>query len=103
MNKARNIKRQIEAFSHANKVGTDVIRRKMGEVLDCVNLRGDEYIIERKSKALAALIPVEKYSSLNKLAKETALDLLSRHSSNNKLTDSDVDSITTEAKHLTRK
>ena len=77
MNKAVKVKGDYISFPNASKVGTNVIRNKIGEVLDCVNLRGDEYIIERKSKALAALIPIEKYNSLSKLAKENALELLS--------------------------
>ena len=51
-------------------IGTDTIRSRMGEILDCVNLRGDEFLIERKQKPLAVLIPVQKHKLINKIIRE---------------------------------
>lgn len=83
------------------KIGTDDMRKKMGEILDCVNLRGDEFIIERKEKPIAALIPLAKLEAMTKMAKNYALELIS----NPALASSqeEIDTLANEAKHLTRK
>ncbi len=41
-------------------VTTIEVRRKLGDLLNRVDLRHDQFIIERKGKPLAALVPVEK-------------------------------------------
>jgi prevent-host-death family protein len=40
------------------KISVLQIRFSLGEILDKVNLRDDKYIIERKGKRIAALVPV---------------------------------------------
>lgn len=83
------------------KIGTDEIRKKMGEILDCVNLRGDEFIIERKQKPIAALIPLTKLEALTKMAKGYVLEQISGPSIN--MPQGDVDALANEVKHLSRK
>ena len=39
-------------------------RQNLGQVMNEVALKGDEYIIERAGKPLVAVIPIEKYQSL---------------------------------------
>ena len=39
-------------------------RQNLGQIMNEVALRGDDYIIERAGKPMAALIPMEKYQSL---------------------------------------
>jgi len=39
-------------------------RQNLGQVMNEVALRGDEYIIERAGKPLVAIIPMEKYQSM---------------------------------------
>lgn len=85
---------------HLDKIGTDMMRKKMGEVLDCVYLRGDEFIIERKNKPLAVLIPIEKYQSLTKLAKDNMLKAY--NAPNCSISESVADELANEAKHLVR-
>ena len=41
-------------------------RQNLGQVMNEVALRGDEYIIERAGKPLVAMIPMERYQSLQK-------------------------------------
>lgn len=77
------------------------MRAKMGEILDCVNLRGDEFIIERKHKPIAALIPLPKLRALTKMAKNYVLELLSGE--NLEASQEEIDSLANEAKHLSRK
>lgn len=83
------------------KIGTDDMRKKMGEILDCVNLRGDEFIIERKNKPIAGLIPIQKMLSLRALAKSYLLDFLD--TSTTHISDEEVEKISDQAKHRTRK
>jgi antitoxin (DNA-binding transcriptional repressor) of toxin-antitoxin stability system len=42
------------------RVSTLEVRQRIGDLLSRVALRRDEFIIERKGKPLAALIPVER-------------------------------------------
>lgn len=88
------------------KIGTDAMRKCMGEILDCVNLRGDEFIIERKHKPLAALIPVSKLEALSKMAKEFVLGTIAAQDSYEEQEDEEqeeIDLLANEAKHQTRK
>lgn len=39
-------------------------RQNLGQVMNEVALRGDDYIIERAGKPLVAIIPIEKYQKL---------------------------------------
>jgi len=41
-------------------------RGKLGEILEEVYYRGDQYIIERSGKAMAAVVPVEQYEQWRK-------------------------------------
>jgi len=41
-------------------------RQNLGQVMNEVALKGDEYIIERAGKALVAVIPIDKYQSLQR-------------------------------------
>ena len=36
-------------------------RGRLGEILEEVYYRGDQYVIERSGKAMAAVVPVEQY------------------------------------------
>ena len=46
------------------KISALKVRQNLGQVMNEVALRGDEYIIERAGKPLGAMIPIEKYQSL---------------------------------------
>lgn len=39
-------------------------RQNLGQVMNEVALRGDDYIVERAGKPLVAIIPIEKYRQL---------------------------------------
>jgi prevent-host-death family protein len=41
-------------------------RGKLGQILEEVYYRGDQYIIERSGKPMAALVPVEQYEQWRK-------------------------------------
>ncbi len=42
-------------------VDTNNVRDRLGEMLDQAHYRGDEFIIQRRGRPLAALIPYETY------------------------------------------
>ena len=81
-------------------IGTDTIRSRMGEILDCVNLRGDEFLIERKQKPLAVLIPVQKHKLINKIIREFLSQSLAGENKN--LSQEEADRIADEGKHYSR-
>jgi len=45
-------------------------RQNLGQVMNEVALKGDDYIIERAGKPLVAVIPIEKYQSLQREIEE---------------------------------
>lgn len=60
----------------AERVSTLDVRRRIGDLLNRVALRHDEFIIERKGKPLAALVPVERLEQLRRFARRRALQFL---------------------------
>jgi prevent-host-death family protein len=60
------------------KVTTLEVRQRLGDMLNRVALRGDQFIIERKGKALAALVSPEKLKQLQEIARRHALDFLAQ-------------------------
>ena len=54
------------------------VRQRIGDMLNRVALRHDEFIIERKGKPLAALVPVERLEQMRRFARRHALDVLTR-------------------------
>jgi len=62
----------------AQRISTIDVRRQIGDLLNRVALRHDEFIIERKGKPLAALVPVERLEQMRRFARRHALDFLQR-------------------------
>ncbi|MBI5527290.1 MAG: type II toxin-antitoxin system Phd/YefM family antitoxin [Deltaproteobacteria bacterium] len=58
------------------KVSTLDVRQRIGDMLNRVALRQDEFIIERKGKALAALVPVKRLEQMRRAAREGFLKVL---------------------------
>lgn len=58
------------------KVSTIDVRQRIGDLLNRVALRHDEFIIERKGKALAALVPVERLEQIRRFARRQGLHFL---------------------------
>lgn len=85
----------------AINVGTEIMRKKMGEILDCVYLRGDEYIIKRKNKPLAALIPVAKLVALTEAANGFLLEFMEKQDA--KISVRDMNILLDEAKSNVRR
>ncbi|OQW97786.1 MAG: hypothetical protein BWK77_00920 [Verrucomicrobia bacterium A1] len=45
------------------------VRKRVGDILNRVALRGDEFLIERKGKPLAVVLPVEKADAIRRAAR----------------------------------
>lgn len=58
------------------RVSTMDVRQRIGDLLNRVALRHDEFIIERKGKPLAALVPVERLEQLQRFARRHALQVM---------------------------
>lgn len=84
------------------KLSTLEIRQRLGDILNRVALRNDQFLIERKGKPLAALIPVEKLRQIERLARSRLLNLLERQN-DQALTQGQADALANEAKHRTRR
>ena len=48
------------------KISAVKARQNLGQVMNEVALRGDNYIVERAGKPLVAIIPIEKYEELER-------------------------------------
>lgn len=48
----------------ANSVTTIELRNKLGEVLDRTFYRHETFVIERKGRRLAAIVPMEQYEQM---------------------------------------
>jgi len=60
------------------RVSTIAVRQRIGDMLNRVALRHDEFVIERKGKPLAALVPVERLEQMRRFARRHALDFLEK-------------------------
>ena len=59
-------------------VSTMEVRKSIGDILNRVALRGDEYLIERKGKPMAVMMPVEKAQAIRRAARLRLGEWLSR-------------------------
>lgn len=84
----------------AERITTLDVRERLGDYLNRVALRHDQFIIERKGKPLAAIVPVEKLIELERAARQR---LLSTPRPRRAIAQTDADQLANEAKHKARK
>lgn len=85
-----------------DRVSTIDVRQRIGDLLNRVALRHDEFIIERKGKALAALVPVERLEQMRRFARRHALDAMEGQKGG-ALTDDQTMKIALEAQRWARR
>jgi antitoxin (DNA-binding transcriptional repressor) of toxin-antitoxin stability system len=85
-----------------DRVSTLDVRQRIGDMLNRVALRHDEFIIERKGKALAALVPVERLEQMRRFARRHALDYLTQQQ-DGALTDKQASELALEAQRWARR
>ena len=83
------------------KVSTMEVRQRIGDMLNRVALRHDEFIIERKGKPLAALVPVERLEQMRRFARRHALEFMDQQQPS-ALTDTQASAIAADAKRWAR-
>jgi prevent-host-death family protein len=82
-------------------VSTLEMRQRLGDLLNRVALRYDQFIIERKGKPLAAMVPVQRLEQMQEAARVHLLATLSKRSDD--LSQSQADQLANDAKHRIRK
>lgn len=81
-------------------VTTMDVRKHVGDILNRVALRGDEYLVERKGKPLAVMMSVEKAESIRRAAHLRLGSVLSRP--NAMKTDTEAMTLANEARRAIR-
>ena len=84
-----------------HKVSTLEVRQRLGDILNRVALRQDEFIVQRKGKTLAAVVPIERLEQMRASARAFGLELLSRPPLR-KVSEATANRIANEAKHASR-
>ena len=82
------------------------VRQKLGEILAKIELRGEEFIIEKGGKPAAVLIPYKKIQRIRqRAAKEIGemLDQAAQKNPNADLTDKEIERFVEQAIHESRK
>ena len=87
------------------KVSTMEVRARIGDMLNRVALRHDEFIIERKGQPLAALVPVERLEQMRRFARQHALEFLERQTEGpgEQLSDEEAMDVALEAQRAARR
>lgn len=83
------------------KISTLEVRQKLGDILNRVALRHDQFIIERKGKPLAAVVPVEQFEQMQRAARLHLQRVLEEQPGS--LSQEEADQLVNEAKHHTRR
>ena len=78
------------------------VRQRIGDLLNRVALRHDEFVIERKGKPLAALVPIERLEQMRRFARRHALELLEQQKEST-VSEEQALEISLEAQHSARK
>jgi prevent-host-death family protein len=79
------------------KISALKARQNLGQVMNEVALKGDDYIIERAGKPLVAVIPIEKYQSLQQGIEEFFQALSQMRANLKEKDEKDVDALVDEA------
>jgi prevent-host-death family protein len=77
------------------------VRQKLGDILNRVALRQDEFIIERRGKQLAAVVPVERLRQMRETSRRVLLNVLETRRDRS-MSDSKTMALADEAKHRGR-
>ena len=82
-------------------ISTMDVRKHVGDILNRVALRGDEYLVERKGKPLAVVMSVEKAESIRRASRLRLGEWLTRP--NAAATDTEAMTLANEARRATRR
>lgn len=82
-------------------VSTMEVRRNIGDLLNRVALRGDEYLVARKGKPLAVVMSVEKAESIQRAARLRLSEWLAKPNAVG--TDAEALALANAARHAARR
>lgn len=82
-------------------ITTARVRQRLGDLLDRIAARRDEFVIARRGKPLAAIVPIEKLEQMERAAESELLRVLDGHA--RRLTQEQVDELANTAKHRNRR
>jgi prevent-host-death family protein len=82
-------------------ISTAHVRQRIGDLLNRVALRHDEFVIERKGQPLAALVPVERLEQMRSFARRHAMDFLEQQK-DTPITDDEATDLALEAQRVAR-
>ena len=81
-------------------VSTIDLRHNLGEILNRVDLRHEQFVIERKGKKMAAIITIGLFNETQEAAREHVVKFLDNLKSD--LSDADAMALANEIKHEVR-
>ena len=84
-----------------NRVSTSDVRQRIGDILNRVALRHDEFIVERNGKPLAALVPVWRLDQMRRFARRHGLEFMAQQTPS-ALSDAQASQLAADAKRWTR-
>lgn len=86
-------------------VSTMEVRARIGDMLDRVALRHDEFIIERRGRPLAALVPVDRLEQMRRFARQHGLALIDRQKGapGDQLSEDEAMAVALEAQRVARR
>src|SRR5258708_8023767 len=84
-----------------DKVSKMDVRQRIGDMMNRVAFRHDEFIIERKGKPLAALVPVERLEQMRRFARRHALEFMDQQQPS-ALSDAQASKLAADAKRWAR-
>ncbi len=87
------------------RVSTMDVRARIGEMLNRVALRHEEFIIERKGKPMAALVPVERLEQMRRFAREHAREFMEqqKEGAGNRLSEEEATEVALDAQRSARR
>ena len=84
------------------RVSTLDVRQRLGDMLNRVALRHDEFVIERKGKTLAALVSIERLEQMRGIARRHAVEFLQQRRDSS-MTDRDAMALANHARRWARR
>lgn len=63
-------------FSMKETVSTMDLRQKLGDILNRVDLRHEQFIVERKGRQMAAIIPMDLFNEIQDSARKHMINFL---------------------------
>jgi prevent-host-death family protein len=84
------------------RVNASNARRRIGELLERVSLRHEQFVIEKNGKAMAALVSAAQLEAMRRIARRTALATL-RKNRGSGLSEREADALAAEARAWARR